>query len=252
MRRRTTLLLLLAQLTLWGSLPQAHAVHTLLDLCRLSLGRATTQNTSQVADLYQEAELAKPTFDRAMSEAAQAAGATFEAGTLKQPERVQAKATGRQNGETARVLDIVRGAIIAETMQGVHDALAAVQEVGGHYGFEIERTADYFATPKDNGYRGIKLNIRVPYFGESRGGISGYRGTHVTELQIHHRQLYEIKKGKADPLYREIRAIEEANPDRSKLNAGELSHLKELKHRHWLLYELAWQEIESKENLLTP
>lgn len=199
--------------------------------CTEELQPALRQTSDRLDELYLQAEVAQPTFDRVMADAALQAHAAYETSALKTRDRFESKTVGHARGRADAILDVLRGAIISDTLEGVQLALEAVRSNCEHAGIRVVRTSDYFAHPKPNGYRGIKINVEVPYFGPD-----GRRGLHIAELQIHWRKLYEIKKNQADALYRRIRDIEESTRPLAPAREQELERLRA---EHKALYDNA-------------
>lgn len=96
--------------------------------------------------------------------------------------------------------------------------------------FEIVKIKDRFARPTPEGYRDMLINVRAS---------SG----HVMEVQLHLKQILEVKEGAGHKLYEEIRSIiARAKTEDRALTAQELNRVLELRTESKKLYDKAWKE----------
>jgi hypothetical protein len=164
--------------------------------------------------------------------AAEATDAQYIIMGLKQRERVNSKVQGREGGDASRVLDVARAALVYDDLGSLYEGMKAAFKLAQEAGITVLRVKDRFLSPKDTGYRDLQMNLRIP-LARPDGSLSW----HVVELQFHLKDLYELKKGEGDALYREIRALEERHP----LDVAASARLEELKRRHRDLFEAAFR-----------
>ena len=96
---------------------------------------------------------------------------------LKPRSRCAEKAKAKYGGDASRVLDVVRGSIVAETEVEI---LAIYEKL--RRGLDIVRVKNRFDKPSITGYKDLLLTIAVP-IGDAE---------HLCELQLHLRAVYDL------------------------------------------------------------
>ena len=96
---------------------------------------------------------------------------------LKPRSRCAEKAKAKYGGDASRVLDVVRGSIVAETELEVLELYAKLSR-----GLDIVRVKNRFDKPGITGYKDLLLTIAVP-IGDAE---------HLCELQLHLREVYDL------------------------------------------------------------
>ena len=94
---------------------------------------------------------------------------------LKPRSRCAEKAKAKYNGDPARILDVVRGSIIAETELELLELYEKLRR-----GLDIVRVKNRFDKPSITGYKDLLLTVAVP-IGDAE---------HLCELQLHLREVY--------------------------------------------------------------
>ncbi|MFN3201564.1 MAG: RelA/SpoT domain-containing protein [Bradymonadia bacterium] len=141
---------------------------------------------------------------------------------LKGRPRAEEKLAADYGGDVSRLTDLARTSIIYENIQDVYRGLEQIQGQ-----FEITKLKDRFSNPTDQGYRDILLNVRM-----SNG--------HVVEIQLHMRQIIEVKGGVGHKIYEEIRTIQaRAVAERRALTPDELARIEQLNAQSRAAYDSA-------------
>ena len=96
---------------------------------------------------------------------------------LKPRSRCAEKAKAKYKGEVSRVLDVVRGSIVAETELELLELYEKLRR-----GLDIVRVKNRFDKPGITGYKDLLLTIAVP-IGDAE---------HLCELQLHLRAVYDL------------------------------------------------------------
>ncbi len=99
----------------------------------------------------------------------------FVVAPLKPRSRCAEKAKTRYGGDAARVLDVVRGSIVADTESEVLELYEKLSR-----GLDIVRVKNRFDKPSITGYKDLLLTIAVP-IGDAE---------HLCELQLHLREVH--------------------------------------------------------------
>ncbi len=198
------------------------------------------QTASSAETLYAHARAAQPTFNQLLYQLWVEIPVRIEHPGLKDPERVLEKARAYPDRSVAHVLDVLRAAILCDSLEQVRAAAGYLSQLAVANGIRIAYLEDRFQFPRETGYRDIQIGLLVPVRGPSEEPIF-----HVAEVQIHLDRLYILKKKTADGLYREIRRLEEAlaQPGAT-LTSGEEQKLSELKKEHRRLFDLAFAESQ--------
>ena len=184
------------------------------------------QSSNEIAELYTQAKTVLPILESFLKHVAAKTAASAEGIGLKLNDRFEKKTGLRKGGDPSFVLDIARGALIAENIEGVFKLVRELEQSANAYGIRVVRLKERFTTPKESGYRDVQVNLAIE--------LPGSTDVHIVEVQVHLRSLYELKKIHGDELYREIRSLEESgqSPER----------LQELKKEHRKLFEETYQK----------
>lgn len=159
------------------------------------------QTTSNIDELFAQAERSKPVLDKLTNEIAAKFGATaIIRGDLKQRKRAEEKTVHDYSGDGARLLDIARTALVADSLEALDEIVKAIGEK-----VEIVREKNRFDLPMASGYRDRVLNLRLP-------------DGHIVEMQLHLTDLYNVKKA-SHANYKTVRALAEQLDERD--GAGE-------------------------------
>ncbi|HVV87083.1 MAG TPA: hypothetical protein VHE35_28785 [Kofleriaceae bacterium] len=186
-------------------------------------GGADRQSSSNLDELYRQAEQADPELRSVASAVAQASGGNpmFPNGLKGRP-RAMEKIASDYGGDASRLLDISRASIEYDSMQKLKAGLALIQGRG-----IVVRSKDRFANATAAGYRDMMLNVRM-----SNG--------HICELQLHLKQILDVKKGAGHHIYEEIRKIE-AQAANGELSNEQREQIDALNAQSRQLYDAAFE-----------
>lgn len=142
---------------------------------------------------------------------------------LKDLTRAEKKIASEFGGDGTKLTDLSRSTITYSSMDDLYQGLDALNNKG-----DVVAVLDRFETPKPNGYRDIKVNLKT-----SNG--------HTTEMQLHLDQMLEAKELET-PIYNQVRDIEgAAKLEGRSLTADELQKLSDLSDESKALYESAFK-----------
>ena len=178
------------------------------------------ETKGNVVPLYADAwEIMNTEFKPSIMKLGAQVGGEAQVAPLKGLTRSKEKAKTEMGGDSAKLLDIIRGSIICEKPSQLVEAFETTSKL-----FDIVRVKNRFANPAD-GYRDLLLNIRL-----SNG--------HVAELQLHLRHIINAKeKGHKDY---EVARVLEAKKDRTDEENQELALRKADMQG---LYDDAWSKV---------
>jgi DNA repair protein RadC len=142
--------------------------------------------------LYAAAEEAATQLRAALESAAAHGFGLHMRRTLKGRKRAEEKLAD-YDGDTSKLLDVFGGTLILEPGQRFGNALKAVEASG----LEIVRVKNLYLKPPPNGYRDIKVNVRLP---------NGFTG----EVIMIERGVYEEKEASGHDIYKAARSLESA------------------------------------------
>lgn len=149
------------------------------------------QNSDNLDDLFERAARAKPLLDQLTRDIATQFGATpVIRDDLKRRERAIEKTAHDYDGDSARLLDIARTALVADSLEQIDEIVKAIGAKA-----EIVREKNRFDQPMASGYRDRVLNVRLA-------------DGHIVEMQIHLTELYNVKKA-SHANYKTVRSIAE-------------------------------------------
>jgi hypothetical protein len=187
-------------------------------------GDAPQQETADLDALYAAAAVADPELRGITQDVAAMTGGTpvYPPG-LKGRERATQKIEADYGGDPSRLLDLSRASIEFEDVAGLRRALGELEARG-----VIVRTKDRFENPTAGGYRDVMLNVRM-----SNG--------HICELQLHLKQILEVKMGPGHAIYEQIRDIEAGASGRP-LTPEETARIEALERQSRELYDSAYRD----------
>lgn len=198
---------------------------TATELSNRVLDEVPVQATDDLGQLYRDATNAWYQLDFMTRTTAAGTGGEAIVPGLKSVESTLRKLD--QPGFTVeRTTDIARTRIVYDSMDEVY---AAVDHITQNY--DVVRLSDRFQTPMLDGYRDIKINVRMP-------------NGHIAEVQLHLRAMHEVTElGGGHHIYEEMRQIwaRAANEDRP-LTAAENARLVELQGESVAMYEATWAQ----------
>ena len=181
------------------------------------------QKTTDIDELYAQAAVAQEELNGVTKGLAnELGGRPVIPPTLKGRPRAMEKINADYGGDASRISDLARSSVEFERLEDVY---AALDKIEG--GFEVIKKKDRFGDPTPEGYRDILLNIRM-----SNG--------HVVEIQLHMRQILEVKGGPGHKIYEEIRSLKAAAKTEGRaLRPDELQRIDELTAESKSLYGAA-------------
>jgi hypothetical protein len=163
------------------------------------------QSSNDLDNLFKQAKAADVELKQLTNDIARSTNGkpVFPPG-LKTKARAVEKINTDYRGDASKLLDISRSSISYESADDLYKALDKIDKKA-----EIVRIKDRFIKPAPGGYRDILINLK-----QSNG--------HVTELQLHSKQILDVKGGTGHKLYEQIRKINgKAALEKRPLNAGE-------------------------------
>ncbi|MBI4700706.1 MAG: type VI secretion system tip protein VgrG [Deltaproteobacteria bacterium] len=186
------------------------------------------QRTDDLDELFQEAAVADQNLHAAVTEiAGENKGAPMFPPGLKGRPRAEEKIRTEYGGDASQLLDVSRASIVFESMDDIY---AAKEKIAGKY--KIVREKDRFKKPLPGGYRDILLNVQMPPDG------------HVCEVQLHSKQILEVKNGEGHKIYEETRGLEAKAKDENRpLTAAERQRVDELTARSEQIYGDAFKKF---------
>ena len=182
------------------------------------------QSSADLDVLFQQAAEADVVLKAITNQIATETGGTpmFPPG-LKGKARTMEKIAADYGGDASRILDLSRASIVYDNFEALQKGLAALEGQ-----VEIVRGKDRFEKPTAGGYRDIVLNVRMP-------------NGHIVELQLHLKQIMEVKQGKGHEIYEKTRAIEaKAQLEGRDLTAQETAEIKALEAESRAAYDAAF------------
>ncbi len=148
---------------------------------------------------------------------------------LKTKARAIEKINADYGGDASKLLDISRSSISFDSADDLYKALDKIDKRA-----EIVRIKDRFVKPAPGGYRDILVNIKQP-------------NGHITELQLHAKQILDVKGGTGHKLYEQIREINgKAILENRPLSASELKLQNSLIKESEALYDNAFKGFLGK------
>ena len=158
----------------------------------LGLNAISGENALKMADMYNQANAVKPSFDKLNQTIADKFGGQYIAPSLKGTQRAVEKTASDYAGNPSGLKDIVRGTIMVDSPQ---QAQAVVNELRNQHTVLDTGYRNLFdpeASPMD-GYRDAKMNVNM--------------GGHNAEIQVNVPEMLEAKE-QAHGLYEQRRSIE--------------------------------------------
>ena len=167
-------------------------------------GGQVRQQTTDIEILYDNAIAVRPEYNRLCEEIASSTGGEFKVAPLKHVfraiEKTAMRADKSRRFECSNVYDVVRGALVYETMTEVRAGLKEVCDK-----FDVVRIKNRFFSVGDaassGGWRDLVVNMRV----------KGDRAKHVVEVQIQLKCLLRVRSSLGGHfIYAKYRALAEA------------------------------------------
>ena len=167
-------------------------------------GGKLKQQTMDIEILYDNAISVRPEYNRLCEKIASSTGGEFKAAPLKHVfraiEKTAMRADKSRRFECSNVYDVVRGALVYESMDGVVAGLREVCDT-----FDVVRIKNRFfpvgQAASSGGWRDLVVNMRV----------KGDRAKHVLEVQIQLKCLLQVRSSLGGHfIYAKYRALAEA------------------------------------------
>ena len=198
-------------------------------------GKVPRQDTRNLDALYGEAAVADKDLKRMTRIIAESTGGTPvfpPGGGLKGRKRAREKIEVELGGDASALRDIARSSIEYDDVDQVYQALEFIL----HQRYEVVRVKDRALEPLPSGFWDIHLNLCMP-------------NGHVTELQLHLREIrqYSIRKG--HDLYEQIRGMEaRAVRENRQLTLEEQAAIDRLNCEQRRVYRVAFQRGQKEKN----
>lgn len=179
----------------------------------------------QFEALYKHAKFAQIEFNNIISKAALRTDCHVILPGQKSRIRAQQKIMTELDGKTAALTDLIRGAIIAST---IDDLISAYDHLIQYT--DVCAVKNRFSRPTHSGYRDIKLLIRLP------------NSHFIAEIQLHLKKIASIKNGEEHSIYEKIQKIErQAIIESRSLHELERIKISKLRQHSQELYHRVWQ-----------
>ncbi|WP_298441800.1 GTP pyrophosphokinase [uncultured Ferrimonas sp.] len=160
-----------------------------------------------------------------LTQVAAESGASLTLPQVKSFARAEAKVATELQGEHRRLTDLARATLVGSDISGVVNAFLSLCEQA-----DIIYLLNRFAEPKANGYRDLKVLVRLPNSGM------------VAEVQIHLEAIEKVKSGEEHRAYQQQQSIErQAEQEQRPLSVWEQAKISRLRRYSRALYEEAWQ-----------
>jgi hypothetical protein len=188
------------------------------------------QASGDIDQLFKQAKVADVELKKLTDDIARSTNgkAVYPPG-LKTKARAIEKINADYGGDASKLLDISRSSISFDSADDLYKALDKIDKKA-----EIVRIKDRFVKPAPGGYRDILVNIKQP-------------NGHITELQLHSKQILDVKGGTGHKLYEQIREINgKAILENRPLSASELRLQNSLIKESEALYDNAFKGFLGK------
>ena len=155
------------------------------------------QASDDIDELMGAAAVVFPAFKTEVLQRLVADGSRYEC-NLKTRERVREKVKLEYNGDAAKIKDLCRGLVVAETLPALEASCAALQKLADAGVVEILQVKNRLRDPPEgdgptaSGYRDLNVNIRFQ--------------KHICEVQISHSELLKLKADQT-PVYNLVRSL---------------------------------------------
>lgn len=197
--------------------------------------RKVHQKIKNLNLLYQYAKDSKEEFDSILNEIASENKTVAILTPLKDRKKAAEKVKLEYKGDASYILDIIRGAIIAQRLRDINSILKSIKKR-----FKIVRIIDRINNPTVLGYRDIVINI------ELNSGL-------IAEIQIWLKELAHIKRYTGHIIYDLFKKIDhKKEEEKRELYSWEKHILEEVVKIGRYNAERAWERqlsIEKGENL---
>jgi len=143
----------------------------------------------ECAKLYKYAAKAKPNFDKILKKIAKENHADALTTPLKSKKRTIEKAIVNYDGNIPKVSDVLRGSIISRVYGRIDEIVSDIKK-----NFDVIRIKNRFEKPKKDEYRDLLINVKLDNI--------------VAEIQVHVRELLNVKNYISHLFYEILRTIE--------------------------------------------
>lgn len=182
------------------------------------------QSSSDLNTLYLDAPHAQAELTQLLYLTAENSHTQPVIGQIKSRERAEQKVVGKLEGDASRLTDIVRGSIIADSLEDLMTSFHQLEQQA-----RIVQLKNRFAEPKRSGYRDLNLLVELPQTGM------------IAEVQLHLRKIADIKSGIEHQVYQEVQGIEyQASQQSRPLSDIERARIVRLQQDSHKLYHKAW------------
>ncbi|MCL1039403.1 RelA/SpoT domain-containing protein [Shewanella submarina] len=194
----------------------------------------TCQSSSDLNTLYLDAPHAQAELTQLLYLTAENSRTQPIVGQIKSRERAEQKVAGKLEGDASRLTDIVRGSIIADSLE---DLMASFHQLEQQA--RVVQLKNRFAEPKRSGYRDLNLLVELPETGM------------IAEVQLHLRKIADIKSGIEHQVYQEVQGIEYRASQQSRaLTELERARIVRLQQDSHKLYHKAWLHYKRQDEQL--
>ncbi|MCH1929330.1 RelA/SpoT domain-containing protein [Shewanella sp. A25] len=143
---------------------------------------------------------------------------------VKSYQRAADKIAHKFNGDASQLTDIARATLVCGSINELMQAYHALSEQA-----QVVKQKNRFAEPKASGYRDLNLLVRLPNTGM------------IAEVQLHLKDIAEIKSGPEHEVYEQIQRIEaKAKQQQRGLSEFETVQIAKLRQASHKLYHKAW------------
>ena len=191
------------------------------------------QNTKNLNQLYNDAEVARVEFEKATKDfAIRTYGdpefrPIEENGGLKSRNRALEKIDSDYLGDASKLVDIAGAKIVYNNVRDLYKALEQIQN-----DFEVVKIKDRIQNPTPTGLRDILMNVRM-------------KNGHIVELRFHLKEM-DIAGDKSHKLYEEYRSLE-AQGKKRKLTINEELRMEFIDKEQLRIHNEAWRKIIDNE-----
>ncbi|GAA4874923.1 hypothetical protein [Ferrimonas pelagia] len=188
-------------------------------------GRSILQPDLPFERIYAKAPAAQDELNQLVVQAALLSGSTTVLPEIKARDRAELKIATELDGQFRLLTDLARATLVADDIEGV---LSAYQALASQV--EVISLENRFLNPKENGYRDLKVLVRL-----RQSGL-------VAEVQLHLSAIEAVKNGEEHKAYQQRQAIERrADVEKRPMTEWERAKVNRLQRYSRALFEEAWQ-----------
>nr|WP_086939789.1 phosphoribosylglycinamide formyltransferase [Thaumasiovibrio occultus] len=201
-----------------------HSLSGLYSIDNLDIANLVQPHT-EFEPLYALAHDAQTELSELMMEISMISNVSPLIPAVKSADRAQEKIDTELNGETGRITDLARATLVADDIGSVVSAFEQLNRDA-----EIVRVKNRFKTPAPSGYRDLSVLVRLP------------RTQMIAEVQLHLRDIADVKSGPEHAAYEEIQRIErQVALETREMNDIEMARVTRLRQQSQDMYQQAWQ-----------